>query len=213
VKETSVVAPWWTLFRGFLRAPRSVGSIAPSSPRLADAMLDAARPEWARTVVEFGPGTGALTGAIIHRLRSDARLLAFEVDTKFVANLRSHYRDARVTFVAACATESPRYLARFGTPTADCVVSSLPLSVLPRPLTHRIMEAALDCLRPGGIFVTYQFTTALARPILQDYFPEVRRTRFVMRNFPPAMVFACRKPPETAQPQAPELCLVGDAAY
>jgi phosphatidylethanolamine/phosphatidyl-N-methylethanolamine N-methyltransferase len=104
-------------------------------------------------------------------------------------------------------------LAQFGSPLADCVVSSLPLTVLPRPLAHRIMQAVTECLRPGGIFVTYQFTTALARPVLQKYFPQIRRTELVLRNLPPAMVFAWRKQTETVQQLAPEPCLVGDAAY
>jgi phospholipid N-methyltransferase len=190
-----------------------VGAIAPSSHWLVNAVLEPARISQAKTLVEFGPGTGALTGEIIRRLRADARLFAFEVDMEFVADLRARYRDRRVTFIAACAAESPRYLAQFGTPTVDCVVSSLPLTVLPGPLAHRIMEAATQCLRPGGIFVTYQFTTAAARPVLQNYFPQIRRTGLVLRNLPPAIVFAWRKQAEPVQPRASEPCLVGDAAY
>jgi phosphatidylethanolamine/phosphatidyl-N-methylethanolamine N-methyltransferase len=213
VEARSTFSTWWPFVRGLLRAPRSVGAIAPSSPWLVRAVLEPARISQAKTLVEFGPGTGALTGEIIRRLRPDARLFAFEVDREFVADLRARYRDPRVTFIAASAADCPQYLSQFGLTTVDCVVSSLPLTVLPRPLTHRIMKATTECLRPGGIFVTYQFSTAFARPVLQSYFPQTRRTRFVLANLPPAMVFACRKETEAVQRWPSEACLVGDAAY
>ena len=212
MEARSTLSTWWPFVRGLLRAPRSVGAIAPSSPWLVNAVLEPARISQAKTLVEFGPGTGALTGEIIRRLSADARLFAFEIDTVFVANLRARYRDPRVTFIAASAADSPQYLARLGFPAVDCVVSSLPLTVLPQQLTHRIMQATTECLRPGGIFVTYQFSTAFARPVLQSYFPQTRRTRFVLANLPPAIVFACRKEAEAVHPWAPEACLVGDAA-
>ena len=155
-------------------------------------MVDAARVDRAQTVIEFGPGTGAVTREIIRRLRPDARLVAFELDQHFAANLRGRITDSRATVIAASAADAPQHLARLGVRSVDCIVSSLPLTSLPRPVTHRILQAAVNLLRPGGMFVTYQFS-AVARPLLHQYFPRTQADQFVLRNLPPAIVFVCPK--------------------
>src|ERR1041385_3438460 len=61
----------------FLREPARVGSFVPSSPALAQAMLRGCDLRNARTVVEFGAGTGAFTRLILAhagRLVHDVRL-------------------------------------------------------------------------------------------------------------------------------------------
>jgi 16S rRNA (adenine1518-N6/adenine1519-N6)-dimethyltransferase len=49
-----------------------------------------------RTVVEIGPGRGALTGALAARA---ARVLAIELDRDFVVELRAQFHEERVTIV------------------------------------------------------------------------------------------------------------------
>lgn len=177
--------------RGFLRSPRSVGSIAPSSRWLVRAMLDVARIEQAAVIAEFGPGTGVFTDEIIRRMRPDARLLVFEVDQQFVSSLRERIHDPRVTILAESAATIGHQLERLELPGLDCIVSGLPFTSLPRPLSREILEATRAALRPGGVFVTYQYTPLL-RALLRAYFPSTRISRFVLPNLPPALVFECR---------------------
>jgi phospholipid N-methyltransferase len=174
--------------RGLLRAPRSVGAVAPSSRFLVAAQLDAARIEDAPVIVEWGPGTGVFTHAIIERMRPDARLFVFEINPLFLANLRRNVHDPRVTIVDVSAADSMGVLREHGIASADVIVSGLPFTSLPQPVTHAILRAARDVLRPGGMFVTYQYSTLLRRT-LQQYFPSLRIATFVLRNVPPAFVF------------------------
>lgn len=174
--------------RGLVRSPRAVGAVAPSSQVLVKAQLDAARLEDARVIVEWGPGTGVFTHAIIARMRPDARLFVFEINSLFVANLRRDLLDPRVTVVDRSAAESRDVLRAHGVPFADVIVSGLPFTSLPQPVTHAILRAALVVLRPGGVFVTYQYSTLLRRT-LQHYFPSLHIAAFVLRNLPPAWVF------------------------
>jgi phospholipid N-methyltransferase len=185
--------PAWTFLKGFLREPRTVGSIAPSSPWLVRAMLDEAGITAAQVIVEFGPGTGVFTDEIIRRMPPNARLLVFEVHQQFCADLQARIVDPRVAVIGDSAAEVNRYLQQMGLPQADCIVSGLPFTSLPRPVTHAILEATRSALRSGGIFVTYQYTPVL-RNLLRSYFPATRITRYVLRNLPPALVFVCRKP-------------------
>ena len=62
--------------RSFLRSPRQVGAVLPTSRWAVRAMLDLAPIEHARCVVEMGAGTGPYTREILTRLRPDARFLS-----------------------------------------------------------------------------------------------------------------------------------------
>ena len=73
--------------RGFVRHPAQVGSIVPSSHHLEQRLVRSARISEARTVVEFGPGTGGTTAAFLQVMSSRARLLAIELDPEFHQHL------------------------------------------------------------------------------------------------------------------------------
>lgn len=185
--------PAWSFLKGFLRAPRTVGSITPSSQHLVRAMLDEAKVDAAQVIIEFGPGTGVFTDQIIRRMRPDARLLVFEVHGPFFQDLQARIHDPRVTILCESAAEVNHYLQEFQLAQPDCIVSGLPFTSLPRPVSHEILEATRAALRSGGVFVTYQYTPVLCS-LLRSYFPATRITRYVLRNIPPALIFVCRKP-------------------
>src|SRR5579883_2753644 len=92
-----------TFLRQFVRSPRTVGAILPSSPALAEAMLAPIDFGRARTIVEFGPGTGAFTRAIASRLASDARYLGIELNAAFVSTLRQEF--PQLDFVHGSVTD------------------------------------------------------------------------------------------------------------
>jgi phospholipid N-methyltransferase len=184
---------WWQFVRGFLRAPRTVGSIAPSSRHLVAAMLDAAQVERRKVMAEFGPGTGVFTTEIVRRMRPDARLLVFEIEPGFAARLQQRIRDPRVTVIQGSAADLKQHLLALGAEQVDCVVSGLPFASLPREVTHAILQTTRESLAPGGLFVTYQYTPMLLR-LLRTYFPAMRIANIVLRNLPPALVLVCAAP-------------------
>lgn len=61
--------------RAWLGAPLRTGAQLPSSRRLARAMAIAVDPALAGKIVELGPGTGAVTRALIERGVDPARLV------------------------------------------------------------------------------------------------------------------------------------------
>src|SRR4029079_14259417 len=82
--------------RAFLRHPRMLGSVVPSSRFLISRILRQA--DWARTrvVVEAGRGVGTLTTGILDRLHRDGTVVAFETNRTFVAHLRGKIADPRL---------------------------------------------------------------------------------------------------------------------
>src|SRR3954462_14524883 len=83
--------------RTFLRHPRMLGSVVPSSRFLISRILR--QVDWGRTrtVVEAGPGVGTVTTAILDRLATGGSLVAFEMNRTFVAHLRNQIPDPRFT--------------------------------------------------------------------------------------------------------------------
>ena len=73
-------------FRQLLSRPKQISAIAPSSRFLARAMASGLKP--GNRVVEFGPGTGVLTKAILAAGVRPRDLTLFEYNPDFVAHLR-----------------------------------------------------------------------------------------------------------------------------
>jgi hypothetical protein len=83
----------WLFLTHFRKSPRTVGAIAPSSERLARAMLNGLSLQTVPPVrvVELGPGTGAVTGEIVRRLPDGATCLAIDVDPVFSARVGARW--------------------------------------------------------------------------------------------------------------------------
>ena len=70
--------------RNFIKHPRDLGSLIPSSRFLVNHLL--AQVDWpqARVFLEYGPGVGTFTTEILRRMRPDAVLVAMETNGDFV---------------------------------------------------------------------------------------------------------------------------------
>jgi phosphatidylethanolamine/phosphatidyl-N-methylethanolamine N-methyltransferase len=183
----------------YLRHPKQVGAIAPSSPSLAAAMT---RQKWfneAKSVVELGPGDGPVTAAIRHRLNANQHtFFALEINESLCHRLRERFPDVKV--YCDSAAEIGKYLKLNGASHADLVVSSIPWAAFDAKLQKELMDAILASMRPGGRFITftYVFSPALPsgrrfRQFLGRTFSSVSCSPVIWRNFPPAIVYECIK--------------------
>jgi phospholipid N-methyltransferase len=175
--------------RTFLRHPRLLGSVVPSSRFLISRVLRQVDWPATRVVVEAGPGVGTMTTPILQRLGWDGTLVAFEMNPTFVAHLRSEILDRRLTVVHRSAAEAEEALAERGIGDVDLLVSGIPLSGLSRFDRMGLFTAWRRLLRPGGVLVVYQFTRS-AVPELRRVFGHVRQ-EFEPLNVLPARVFRC----------------------
>ena len=181
----------------FLREPARVGSFAPSSPALAQAMLRGCDLRSARTVVEFGAGTGAFTRLILQRIGVHTTFLALELDDKHVNGLRQRFPGVHVYRDSAERVQT--YLAKLRRKKADYIISGLPWASMPVKAQEPILDAVLNSLSPDGMFTTFAYVHARWLPRarrfrerLEHYFGEVKTSRIVWRNVPPAFVYRCR---------------------
>ncbi|MDR2452117.1 MAG: methyltransferase [Candidatus Accumulibacter sp.] len=174
--------------REFMRTPREIGSILPSSRYLCREMLAAIDWKSAVSLVELGAAEGVLTARILKRMRPDASLTVYEIRPEFVRVLRE-IRDPRLTICD--------HSAEFLSGNHDAIISSLPLVTLPKRVALRVLNASMKAIagRHGGLFVQYQYSS-LAERFLSRFF--VWRKTFVLRNVPPAHVYTCRLRPPAA---------------
>lgn len=179
----------WMLFREWVKHPRRTAAVAPSGADLAEAMLAELPPD-AQRVIELGGGTGAITRALLSHGISGRALLVVELNPGLHAHLRKRFPQVRI--VLGDAADLPRIAAEAGFQApADAVVSSLGLLSMPADVQHRVVEAALACLRADGRFIqfTYGPQAPLDDAVVQALGLQVRRGEFVLRNVPPATVY------------------------
>lgn len=187
------------LFLGrFLRSPRTIGSIAPSSRALAAAMVRSLACGHAGRVVELGPGTGAFTAALVACLGPSSRLLAIDREAAFIERLRRQWPVA--DFVCASAADLPALAAERNFLPIDHIVSGLPFASLPGDVTKRILDGIQQSLRPNGTFTTFQYVQAYGLPPAVAFRRDINArlggqpTRaLVMWNIPPAYVLTWQK--------------------
>lgn len=180
--------------RNFVKHPRMLGSLIPSSRFLVERVLRQIDWARARTIVEYGPGVGTITGEILRRLRPDGSLVTIEMNRDFVSYLRRTSPDQRLQVVEGSAADVEPILRDRRLPHADYVISGIPYSTMPPEVRDRILRATHDVLHKDGAFLVYQFTRAVL-PGLRDTFALVDQ-EFEPRNIMPARLFYCRRHPE-----------------
>lgn len=189
-----------------LKDIQTTASLVPSSRYLARAMLAPLPLEAARCVVEFGPGTGAMTRPLLELLPQNATLLCFEINPRFCAYMKGNFSDPRLQVICASAERLPVELAARGLGPIDAALSSLGLTTMPESLRGGILRALAEAMAPAGVFTQFQYLHSLiaflhpqneqverftAARFLRRYFSQVS-TEVVWLNFPPAFVLTCR---------------------
>ena len=172
----------------FLKSPQSVGSVVPSSPALVKALLTEIDWQASHVIAELGGGTGAITGAI-NQLRVPAStFLCFEKNRKMHRDLAGQFPDIVLEEDAFAIRAS---LEKHQLASLDCVVCGLPLVNFPKSKRFALLAEVHDLLKPGGVFVAFQYTRRL-RPALVTTFDQLE-SRYIWKNVPPAYVFTCTK--------------------
>lgn len=170
--------------------PLTTGAVSPSGRWLARAMAAAIDPLWTGTVVELGPGTGAVTAALLARGVSPDRLVAVEYNPDFAEHLRARFPGLRV--MVGDAYEFADTLRHAGIANVAAVVSSLPLFTQPPLRRRHLLEQSMQALEPTRPFI--QFSYALVPPVPAEagnWTLDV--SGWIMRNLPPARVWTYRK--------------------
>ncbi|HUN97002.1 MAG TPA: rRNA adenine N-6-methyltransferase family protein [Bradyrhizobium sp.] len=176
--------------RSWIEKPLHMGAVMPSGRLLARTMAQYVDVESSGPVVELGPGTGAITNALIEHGVDQKRLVLVEYNPGFCALLRDRYPQAKVVQGDAYALRDSLWNV-LNAPAA-AVVSGLPLVTKPMLTRLKLIREAFLTMAPGAPFV--QFTYSVVPPIPKSL-PGVatEASERIWMNLPPARVWVYRK--------------------
>lgn len=176
---------------------KEIGSVAPDSSACINSLVNSIPFDSAELILEYGSGSGAVSGEILKRKQPKSTLICFEKNKTFYDRLRKNITGRNVFIVNDDAFNSRNILSlRFGVQggRVDCIISTLPWSSL--KFEELLSNEILPLLKEGGIFIQYMHTLSvlkgiMLRPILKRYFSQIK-LEFVFFNIPPALVYTCR---------------------
>jgi len=176
--------------RSWIEKPLHMGAVMPSGRLLARTMAQYVDTDSDAPVIELGPGTGAITNALIARGVDQKRLVLVEYNPGFCALLRDRYPQATVVQGDAYALRDSLWDVLSA--PASAVVSGLPLVTKPMLTRLKLIRDAFVAMAPGSPFV--QFTYSVAPPIPKSL-PGVstEASERIWMNLPPARVWVYRK--------------------
>lgn len=200
------------LWQRYLKHPRQVCSLFPSSPFVGKAMTEVIATREHPHVIELGAGTGAVTRQLIRNGVQHDDLTLVEIDSHLGGHLRRTFPDVDV-MIASAQHLGKMWRERNGVPVG-AVVSTLPMRLFSKRLIYHVMKNSLAVLAPGGCFV--QFTYRTHSPVPQRVLKVLGLTAWrytrVWLNFPPAAIWVYERT-EGAAPTADVSALPGVNAY
>lgn len=176
-----------TFLRAFLKNPRSMGSIIPSSRYLAQTIVELSGHAQSNWVVELGPGTGILTRHLLESGLDSKRLILIEKQASMVKFLKKEYPDIMV--IHGDAANLHQLLENYHD-KVDLIISSLPFNSLPKNTGEAIINEIHHILHSGGQYIQYNYLGFNRNKSLHNKNFSIVRHKTVWRNIPPAQVHA-----------------------
>ena len=152
------VSDEFVFLRAWMRAPLITAAMLPSGRALSRAVAAAVDPSSPGAIVELGPGTGAVTAALVERGIQPERLILIEFLPEFCELLRRRYPAARV--ISGDAFDAASILRHLGVGSLAAVVSCLPLYSKKPEQRERLLH---DMLRLGPSGMPFVQATNFAR--------------------------------------------------
>lgn len=170
---------------------RDVASVTPTSQHCVKKVCSNIDFSKDMILVEYGPGDGVFSRYLLEKMTPGSKLILIELNKDFYVHLKETIQDPRVEIfnVRAGDVESflnPDYIGR-----VDYVLSGIPFSFLDKPRKKIVLEATKSILREGGLFLAYQTSGHLKKPVMEVF--GNFETDFVPLNLPPYFVYKVYK--------------------
>lgn len=175
----------------FIQNKKMIGSIMPSWRFLVNKIIKKIDFSKDKVIVEFGPGTGVFTYKLIEKLKTDSKLLIFELNEVFHNKLKEKIKDERVILINDSAENINFHLKENNLNHVDVIISSLPLTNLPARIRLNIVNNSKKMLTEKGRYIQYQYSST-AKELLEKKFTKVE-INYTIINMPPAIIYTCYK--------------------
>ncbi|MCA9507314.1 MAG: methyltransferase domain-containing protein [Myxococcales bacterium] len=179
---------------------RMIGTFAPSSKFLAQAMIRPICSQSSQRILEVGAGTGAITKYLAKRMAHSSHLDVVEIVPAFARLLKLRYNKANIDIFCEDVLKLHNY------DSYDVIISSLPFNSLPSSLTKALIEHLIKLAKDGASFSFFEYkglSRLVSAFLNEDALVRYRETRhhidqfiheyqndeaIVKINIPPALV-------------------------
>ncbi|RAX57993.1 SAM-dependent methyltransferase [Helicobacter monodelphidis] len=183
----------------YIKHPKRTGALCSSSKSLSYTITENIGLEQAEYIAEIGPGTGAFTNFILKKKSPQATFFAVEINDEMASKLRHKNIDVET----GSAEHLAKMMEKRNIPHLDAIVSGIPWALLGQKEQDRLLMSIYNGLKEGGYFATFAYALpTLAIPSLParkfrkkiyDIFSEVKTSKIMWQNIPPAFVYYCKK--------------------
>ncbi|CAM1334198.1 class I SAM-dependent methyltransferase [Tenacibaculum aestuariivivum] len=181
----------FNFFKEAVRNYKTSGTVVPSSKYLANKMLKDIDFSKAKVIIELGPGNGAITHSILEKIGSNSVLICFEINNAFYKELKK-IKHPQLIVLKASAENMAVEIEKLGFTEVNHIISSLPLTIIPNKISHKILLECYQILNDKGLFIQYQYSLTYHKK-LKEVFGNNIKLSFELFNFPPAFIYNCIK--------------------
>lgn len=170
----------------FAKSLRTVGALYETSRQVEIEITTHIDDHPDRVYVEYGLGHGNITKEILSKMHLSATLYSFEVNQDFCKHVGKSITDKRLIVINDSATHLKQYV----TTPIDGIISSLPLTILPKAIRTEILKLSYDTLKTGSYFSQILYSKRLLKKFI-EVFDQVQVTKNM--NLPMEYIHHCLK--------------------
>jgi len=170
----------------FAKSLRTSGALYETSRKVEIEISAHISDEPHQVYVEFGLGHGNITREVLSRMHSTSKLYSFEVNEDFCNHVKEELQDDRLHIINDSAEKIGGYFDN----KVNGIVSSLPLTIIPKETRFAIIDAAYNAVAPGGYYSQILYSKRLLSRFIK-IFDEVNVIKNI--NIPMEYIHHCRK--------------------
>ena len=180
----------------YIKDPKQTGALCSSSKKLALAMLKNVDFKKSESIVEIGPGMGVFTKEILKFKRDDTNFFVIEINQNMADKLKKEIPNIEIEIQNALNLQE--LLKKRDIKELDNIISGIPWAMLSIKEQLSLLKVIYDSLKTGGTFNTFAYLLPNSRAyifkkILYKFFTEVKISKIIWQNIPPAFVYYCKK--------------------
>ncbi|WP_439817619.1 class I SAM-dependent methyltransferase [Zavarzinia sp. CC-PAN008] len=186
----STLAARWLYLKQMLAHPKQMASIFPASRVLCERIASHVRVEPGEWLVELGPGTGAVTQALLDGGASLDRTAVIEIGDELAQHVRRSFPGLKV--ITGDAMDLGQLLPPGAVGRVGTIVCGIPLAMVPLDVQRRLVDAMFSVMPEGRYFLQYSyFVTSPLKA--RELGLKAERLDYVLQNVPFASIWAYRK--------------------
>lgn len=180
----------------YLLHPKQTGAVCSSSSSLSKTITQNIDLNKAKNIIELGSGTGAFTKQILKQKNPQACFFAVEINTAMADKLIKKFPD--IDLEIDSLENLSLMMKKRSMQKADRIICGIPWALLSDKKQDQFLKIIYEALEDDGIFTSFAYILPSLpakrfRKKIFKLFKEVKLSRIVWNNIPPAFVYYCKK--------------------